>query len=319
MELTQQAYQQAYLGPLLFIIYICDMFIINDTIDFSSYADDTTPHLSGNNFEEVLPQLEVDIKKITDWFSTNNLIANSGKFHLLLSPFDTKEIKVQNFNIEASSQEELLGVLIDSNITFKNHILRLCANANRKLHALTRIAGFMNLQKRRILMKTFIASQFNYCPLVWMIHSRTLNNKINHIHERALRIVYNDYNANFEDLLIKDKSMTVHHRNIQQLAIEMFKVKLGVSPLIMSEIFNFVENQTYNLRSGQHLKRPLIHSTCFGVESVTNLGAKIWNLIPNTLKELDSLSTFKTKIKIWKPDDCPCRICKKYIAGVGFI
>ena len=63
-------------------------------------------------------------------------------------------------------------------------------------------------------MKSFIESQFGYCPLVWMFHSRSLNNRINHIHERALRIVYKDYYSSFEELLEKDKSFTIHERNI---------------------------------------------------------------------------------------------------------
>ena len=77
----------------------------------------------------------------------------------------------------------------------------------------------MTLNKRRIFMESFIISQFNYCPLIWMIHSRGLNNKINRIHERALRIVYDDNRSSFEDLLNKDKSVTIHQRNLQQLAI----------------------------------------------------------------------------------------------------
>ena len=77
-------------------------------------------------------------------------------------------------------------------------------------------------------MKSFIISQFNYCPLIRMIHNRGLNEKINHIHERPLRVVYDDCSSNFEDLLNKDKSVTIHQRNLQQLAIETFKVKIGL-------------------------------------------------------------------------------------------
>ena len=77
----------------------------------------------------------------------------------------------------------------------------------------------MTLNKRRIFMESFIISQFNYGPLIWMIHSRGLNNRINRIHERALRIVYDDNRSSFEDLLNKDKSVTIHQRNLQQLAI----------------------------------------------------------------------------------------------------
>ena len=79
--------------------------------------------------------------------------------------------------------------------------------------------------KLKIIMKTFIQSQFNYCPLVWMFHSRTLNNKINKLHERALKIVYKNDKLTFDELLELDNSVTVHHRNLQKLAIEMYKVK----------------------------------------------------------------------------------------------
>ena len=98
------------------------------------------------------------------------------------------------------------------------HILSLWKKED-KLHALSRDSKYMTLNKRRIFMESFIISQFNYCPLIWMIHSRGLNNKINRIHERALRIVYDDNRSSFEDLLNKDKSVTIHQRNLQQLAI----------------------------------------------------------------------------------------------------
>ena len=87
----------------------------------------------------------------------------------------------------------------------------------------------MSLNQRRKLMKTFIESQFDYCPLVWMFHGRIANKKISHLHERALRIVYKDYISSFEDLLKRDKSVTIHHRNIQSLAIELFKIKQNLS------------------------------------------------------------------------------------------
>ena len=71
----------------------------------------------------------------------------------------------------------------------------------------------MSLNKRLTLMKTFIESHFGYCPLVWRFHGRIVNKKINQLHESALRIVYKDYISSFEDLLKRDKSVTIHHRN----------------------------------------------------------------------------------------------------------
>ena len=87
----------------------------------------------------------------------------------------------------------------------------------------------MTLEKRCIVMKTFIESQFNYCPLIWMFQSRTINNKINPLHERALRIVYFDFKSSFEGLLIKDNSFPIQERNIQRLAVEISKFLNGLS------------------------------------------------------------------------------------------
>ena len=96
----------------------------------------------------------------------------------------------------------------------------------------------MSREKKKILMCAFIESQFCYCPLVWMFcHSRKLNKRINKIHERGLRMVYEDYTSSFDELLKTDGSVTVHHRNIQLVAVEMFKVKNGFCPEIMKDLF----------------------------------------------------------------------------------
>ena len=93
-----------------------------------------------------------------------------------------------------------------------------------KSNAFARIAPIMNFSKKRIIMKSFIESQFGYCPLIWMFHSRALNNKINRIHERALRITYNDKSSSYGELLIKNSSVTIYCRNITALAIEIYRV-----------------------------------------------------------------------------------------------
>ena len=104
----------------------------------------------------------------------------------------------------------------------------------------------MNLAQRKSIMKAFICSQFGYCPLVWMFHSRKINNRVNSLHESALRVVYRDYNATFSELLSKDKSVTIHQRNLQLLATEIFKTKNELNPIIMEEIFTF-KNVDYDL------------------------------------------------------------------------
>ena len=96
--------------------------------------------------------------------------------------------------------------------------------ASRKLNALSRVMLYMNLSKKKKLVSSFFNSQFNYCPLIWMFHSRIINNKINRLHERCLRLLYGDKSSSFEKLSEQDKSVTIHTRNLHILATEMFKV-----------------------------------------------------------------------------------------------
>ena len=147
---------------------------------------------------------------------------NTGKTHLLVSINVRLTAKIDSNYIESEKEQVLLGITIDSNLTFENHINNTCKRASQKLNTLARVSPYMNMQKRRIIMKSFVTSQFGYCPLIWMFHSRRLNNKISYIHERALRITYQDRISTFQELSNKDNSVSIHHRNLQALATEMF-------------------------------------------------------------------------------------------------
>ena len=171
---------------------------------------------------------------------------NTGKSHLLLSGNSRTTAMVHKSFIELKDEQVLLGITIDSNLTFKNHINNICKKASQKLNAPARIAPYINIQKRRTIMMSFVTSQFRYCLLIWMFHSIRLNNKINSIHERALRITYQDNTSLFQELLNKDNSVSIHQRHLQVLATEMFKIHRALSPEILREIFMSKTN-SYNL------------------------------------------------------------------------
>ena len=254
------------------------------------------------------------------WFESNYMKLNEAKFHFLISG-NTNEhlwVKIGDALIRESSKEKLLGVTIDKNLTFNEHVLTLCRKAGRKVTTLRRLVKCMPFFKRRILLNTFIESQFSYCPLILMFHSRKLNHKINHIHERALRLVYNDYTSTFENLLLMDGSVSIHHRNIQKVATEMFKAKSNLSPELTQSIFQ--RNEVLNLRSDNTFLRPKVNTVYNGEGSLRSFGPIVWNnLLPNKYKSAENVEIFKNKIKLWIPEHCPCRLCKDYETGIGFL
>ena len=152
----------------------------------------------------------------------------------------------------------------------------------QKIHVLPRIASYMSLNKRRLLMKTFVESQFNYCPLIWMFHSRHLKNKINNVHEKALRIVYSDYESTFQELL--DASFSVHHRNIQNFAIEIYKHILGLLPAIMGEVFKINRTLSYNLRKHNEFSSRVPKTVKYETETIYFLAPKVWALVPGKIR-----------------------------------
>ena len=130
-------------------------------------------------------------------------------------------------------------------------------------------------------MKTFVISQFDYYPLVWMFHSKKLNNRINTIHERALRVTYQDYKSPFFQLLQKDNSVAIHQRSLQVYATEVCKAKNDLSPEIMKWFFE-LRKSSFSLRSQEsHFVRGNVITTHCGVQSIKHLEPKTWELLPN--------------------------------------
>ena len=220
------------------------------------------PHLtsSANKTNDlVLKEIEHFSEVLFKWFDFNYMKINSGKSHILFSGNDNVSANIDNHTIISENKNELLGIILDSKLSFEDHINNLCKKASQKLNALARIAPYMCLEKRKTVMKAYKISQFGYCFLVWMFHSRDLNNKINSLHERALRITHGDRSSSFEDLLKKDNSVSIHHRNMQALATEMFKVKDIIGLKIIKELFA-PKVSPYDLHNDNSFKRRRVNS-----------------------------------------------------------
>ena len=234
--------QGSILGPLLFNTFLCNLFLFLHDIPMANYVDGNTPYCTSLKISDVLIKLENAAETLLQWFKDNRMKANPGKYHLLIN--NTKEsfqIRIGNETVSNSKYEKFLEVKVDHELSFNEHVSTLCKKASQKLNALSRIESCMTFDQRRLILNSFNTSHFSYCPTVWMFHSRKLNERINHIHERALRIVYKDFNSPFHKLLIQDDSLNIHHRNLQKLVTEIFKVKNDLSPELMNDVFEFIE------------------------------------------------------------------------------
>ena len=132
-------------------------------------------------------------------------------------------------------------------------------------------------------------------PYCFEFHSRSLNNKINWVHERCSRIIYNEKRLNFEDnSKFKDNSVSTHRNNTNSLAIEMCEAFHAISPEIMSSVFQIRNNTHYNTRYVPTFLTEPIHNVFNGSESVFCLGSRVWEQIPNNVKMRNPLSNLKT-------------------------
>ena len=155
---------------MLFNIYLNDFFMFVKDAEICNYADDTAIYACDSNIESVVKTLESDALKTASWFPNKCMKLNEDKCHLMIFVDNSNEISLTfgRVTIKESTEEKLLRVIFEKKLCFKQQVRSFCKKAGQKLHALSRISHFLDTEQLKRIMKAFILSQFNYCPLVWM-------------------------------------------------------------------------------------------------------------------------------------------------------
>ena len=300
--------QGSILGPLLFNLFINDLFLLNISSEICNFADDNTLSAEGDLLSEVVSKLKTDLSNVLHWFKINSLAPNSEKFQLMFLGNPGTTLDVNGFKLKPSQYVKLLGVEIDNELKFTQHIKSICKKASQKTNALLRIRSYLDLNCTKILYNAFIISSFMYCPLIWMFHSKSLNTLIDKVHRRALSMVYHRFGENLNELLKLDNSVNIHVLNLRWLMIEVYKSLNELNPKFMRGYFS-VKEISYNLRGGPSLDLPIAKTRSFGLNSLSFRSSLLWNLLPCSIKLSKSLKEFTRKIKLWGGGSCSCAIC----------
>ena len=293
-EIVRGVPQGSILGPLLFNIFINDLFLFIEKANICNFADDNSIYSCTKNLRTVLKNLKHDMINVSKWFKVNSMKANPKKFQFMILGKGTRQtitLNINNIKIRESQNVELLGLIIDNRLTFKDHINMLCRRANYKLHALRRIRKYLTLEKSKLLYDNFINNQFNYASIIWMFCHKQDYVEVEKIHYKALKIVYNS-NECYEELLIRNNEVSIHQKQLRTLATEIYKSLTDVNPDFMKSYFP-IKEIPYSLRNGSVLKIPPTRSTYYGTNSIHFRTCLLWNKLPKALKESQSLSEFK--------------------------
>ena len=247
----------------------------------------------------------------------NKMIVNADKFQAIVLNKKRSDLANTNFHVDnqvikSVSSVELLGIQIDEKLNFNLHISKICKSAANQLNALIRLKQFLSFHAKEVLINSYIISNFNYCPLVWMFSSAQSVNKIENLQKRALRFLCDDFEASYEDLLSKRGKSTMIVRRLRTLCVEIFKALNDLNPSFMYNIFKLkINGREVRNKYKLNLDIPKWNQKTYGYKRLKVLGPKIWNNLPYHVKSSENLDTFKNLLKGWDGKLCKCDLCKK--------
>ena len=303
--------QGSILGPLLFNIFIHDLFYYIGSCLYN-FADDNTLSITSKDVFMLSKKLCDDSEKTLIWFENNSMKANPQKFQgfAILNRNTDQCIKFQLSGVDVPITEtiKLLGLYIDSKLNYNDHVSKLCKKAAFHVNAMGRIAKYLDTQRRLKLFNAFVRSNFEYANIIWHFTSTANILKMEKLQRRALRIVFNDYVSSYNVLLSKAKVHSLYVSRIKSILIETFKSINKINPRFLHDVFKINETG-YESRDPQRLILPKINTTIYGLNSFKFEAAKLWNKLPIEIRNTDNFHVFSTNLNAWLGPECVCNSC----------
>ena len=215
------------------------LFNLNNLFNF---ADDNTISAFSETVEGLINILQTETEEPLDWMEDSDMIVNPDKFDAIILTKDRRdnteiEITVNDTIIKSNAKVDLLGLTLDDKLSFETHVSAICKKASGQLNALKRLSPHLTYKSRKAAVDAFILSNFNYCPLVSYLSTARELQKIERIQERALRLIHDDYESDYNVLLDTSNTVTMKVKRMRALSIEIYRTLNSRSPKYMKELF----------------------------------------------------------------------------------
>jgi hypothetical protein len=302
--------QGSIIGPVSYNIFSNDMLsVLDDDIDVYNYADDNPLVCSGYDYHETQQRLVSNAQKVITWFEQNNMKINPDKFkYIVFGKHDNVEsITINNNVILPENSVKILGLTLDKNLQFKEHISTICQKAGNQIHALSRLSNTLNESNKMLLYNSFVECYFSYCSSIWHFCSKQNTYKLEKLQMKALKFITLNFNCSYEELLRKCSKLPLYIIRMHRIIEMVFKINSEMTPKYLGSL-TLPKNVKYDLRAENNLCLPSFKTVTYGQKCLKYYGPFYWNQLPNDLKVSMSFINFKQILKIWKPK-CTCGCC----------
>ena len=297
--------QGSILGPLLFLLYINDISKSSPLLSFILFADDTNVFYSHKDLNSLVDTLNSELPKISTWFKCNKLSLNINKTNFIhfRHPNNhnitiSNDIIIDGLSLSQKSYSKFLGIVIDENLNWIEHLNYVCNNVSRNVGILLKLKHFLPQKTLIILYNSLILPYITYCNIVWANCGKTKIERINLLQKKAIRICTGvGYLEHTTPLFFKLKTLKVKDINKLQTALFMFKLKNNLLPLTFNNLFTTNTSvHNYPTRNSQnyHLSNP---KSLLAHRSIRHSGPDVWNALSDNLKSCKTKYSFKATMK----------------------